>query len=199
MATPDIKAGKYYNLKMLCVLSKDKFIAFKTPSGRYMPLRQCDLECVSPITPSEPPTSACPAPKYDPCRKFRKGDKVRVVEWNGRNTARVGQIGYVVSDERNSKVELAIECWTKDVYYPACHLELVSPVEELEPYRISTNRDCATHAIFKKIKEKDFIVCKYFFTHGRCANALLSEKEALAAAEAECEKLNAEYRKEQEC
>ena len=24
------------------------------------------------------------APKYDPCRKFRKGDKVRVVERNGR-------------------------------------------------------------------------------------------------------------------
>lgn len=129
-----------------------------------------------------------PKPKYDPCRKFRKGDKVRVVEWNGRDIARVGQIGYAVSDEHNSRVELAIDGWTKEVFYPACHLELVTPVEELEPYRVETGG-------YNRFRIKKGNLEYSYFPFGE--HCVLSMDEAKAAAEAECDRLNAEWRKEQ--
>lgn len=140
----------------------------------------CHPTCVS--LPSEPPTLVGSPSKHSPCRKFRKGDKVRVVEWNGRDIARVGQIGYVVSDEYNSRVELTIDGWTKDVFYPACHLELVTPAEELEPYSIET--------------------CQYGYTvnKGELILATYNDENhphAKEAAEAECARLNAEWRKEQ--
>ena len=124
-------------------------------------------------------------PKYDPCRLFKKGDKVRVVEWNGRDIARVGQIGYVVSDEHNSRVELSIDGWTKDVFYPACHLELVTPVEELEPYRVETGG-------YNRFRIKKGNLEYSYFPFGE--HCVLSMDEAKAAAEAECARLNDEYR-----
>lgn len=63
----DIKVGKYYNLQLMCILNKEKVIVFGSASGDHIPMRQCDLECVTPI-PSEPPTLVGPTPKHDPCR-----------------------------------------------------------------------------------------------------------------------------------
>lgn len=114
-------------------------------------------------------------PKHDPCRLFKKGDEVRVVAWNGRDIARIGQIGRVVSDEHNSRVELAIDGWTSSVYYPACHLELVTSVEELEPYSIDPAN---TNVLFKRGKK--------FATF-----------EDDDEAQELCDRLNAEWRKEQ--
>ena len=119
------------------------------------------------------------APQYDPCRKFRKWDMVRVVEWNGRDIARVGEIGHVVSDEYNSRVEIAIDGWTKEVYYPACHLKLVTPAEELEPYFIEEISNG-----YKLMKRNGKQLANYWEDH----------PQAKAAAEAECARLNAEYR-----
>ena len=116
-------------------------------------------------------------------RLFQKGDKVRVVAWNGRDIARIGQIGRVVSDEYNSRVELAIDGWSSCIYYPACHLELVTPVEELEPYSVV---DAHTHW---DVADKDM---KTVATYSK-----LHHPNAKAAAEAERDRLNAEYRKEQ--
>lgn len=118
--------------------------------------------------------------KYDPCRKFRKGDMVRVVEWNGRDIARVGEIGHVVSDEHNSRVELAIDGWTKEVYYPACHLKLVAPVEEQEPYFIEKSSNS-----YRLMNCNGELLAHYWEDH----------PHAKVAAEAECKRLNAEYRK----
>ena len=115
-------------------------------------------------------------PKYDPCRKFRKGDKVRVVEWNGRGIARIGMDGTVVEDEFNSKVNLAIDGWTKDVFYPACHLELVTPVEELEPFSVGGSIDGCI-----------------LYKNGEHYAEFVSSIDAERA----CKLLNAEYRKEQ--
>ena len=138
--------------------------------------------CVS--IPSEPPTLVGSQPKYDPCRLFRKGDKVRVVEWNGRDIARVGQIGYVVSDEYNSRVELSIDGWTKDVFYPACHLELVTPVEELEPFRVEEN--CG---VWRVLNKKSNLIASAYNESGH--------PHAKESAEAERDRLNTEHRKEQ--
>lgn len=132
-----------------------------------------------------------PKPKYDPTRLFKKGDKVRVVTWNGRDIARMGQIGRVVSDEYNSKVELAIDGWASCVYYPVCHLELVTPVEELEPYSVvrPENYQCV------RIMKEKRIHSSIPFDEEECVYRTL--EEAKAAAEAECDRLNEEWRKEQ--
>lgn len=114
-------------------------------------------------------------PKHDHTRLFKKGDEVRVVKWNGRDIARMGQIGRVVSDEHNSRVELAIDGWTSSVYYPACHLELITPVEEFEPYSIDPAN---TNVLFK---------------HGKKFATFEDDDEAQEI----CSRLNAEYRKEQ--
>ena len=190
MDTPDIKAGTYYNLKLLCVLSKDKLIAFESPSGRYMTLRQCDLECVSPITPSEPPTSVGPAPKHAPCRLFKKGDKVRVVEWKGRNYCdrdhdtelHTGCFAEIWEDEKDEQEEGYVSVIYQEYirYVPPCYLELVTPV--VEPY-------CIADHIHGWIVYKD--------TPGNVvANFNKTHPHAKAAAEAERDRLNAEYRKE---
>lgn len=134
---------------------------------------------------------------YDPCRKFKKGDKVRVVEWQGRHIARVGQMGYVVADEKNCIVELAIDGWTKDIFYPTCHLELVTPVEELNPYIVKEIRE-DNGEFFEIVSyevRKDGRTVAEFFCNDTNA---LTRKQAKEGAEAECDRLNAEWRKEQE-
>lgn len=93
-------------------------------------------------------------PKYDPCRKFKKGDKVRVVERHGRKfwNAAPETIYTVVADEylhddrsvlhrgcvglNDGKPET---CSSWNV--PFFHVELVTPVEELEPYSVGESSD----------------------------------------------------------
>lgn len=123
------------------------------------------------------------APKYDPCRRFKKGDEVRVVVWNGRTCRREGQVGFVVKDEEASgMVELSIDGWKNGVFYHACLLELVIPVEELEPYGIAEN----LHGWIVYKDNPGNVVANFNNMH----------PHAKEAAEAECARLNAEYRKE---
>lgn len=124
-------------------------------------------------------------PKYDPYRLFKKGDIVRVVEWNGRVKARTGMEGRVVGNERNSMVELAIGGWKKDVFYPACHLELITPVEEREPYSV---KETMSHDGWQIVRDGLPLA---IYDSQRHPNAK-------AAAEAERDRLNAEYRKNYE-
>lgn len=135
-----------------------------------------------------------PAPKYDPCRKFRKGDRVRVVEWSGRNPVlpfmdcKVGDIGTVIKDEETTSffVRLHLEGkYEKDM--PYCHLELVMPVEELEPYYMKET--ASVYEVFNR-NENNSSVAIFF-------KSQYSIEKAKERAEAECARLNAEYRKEQ--
>lgn len=126
-------------------------------------------------------------PKYDPTRLFKKGDRVRIKSVNGRHwnlwTKEVeNQIFVVDADEVECNcVYLGIgvdQTCGVDAHY----LELVTPVEEMEPYKLidSPNtynivRDSATvMTIHKK-----------------------SHPSAKAAAESARDRLNAEWRKEQ--
>lgn len=152
-------------------------------------------------------------PKYDPCRKFRKGDIVRLREYNGRKPYDFwhkqtikhfgAKLDTVYEDEKEDSghVDIYQDAPIDElmVRVHASYLELVTPVEELEPYYISTNRDCSTCTIFKRTEGTELVYAAYYFTQGKgCSNALLSQEEAIARAEAECARLNAEYRKEQE-
>lgn len=116
-------------------------------------------------------------PKYDPRRKFKKGDKVRVVEWNGRAPIylkkHIGTIQVVNYDEDSNGV-VCIEGDIESAY--VAYLELVTPVEERIPYAIdpaNTNRILKYGLKFAEFEDDD-------------------------AARACCNMLNEKHRKEKE-
>lgn len=128
-------------------------------------------------------------PKYDPCRKLRRMDKVRVVERNGRipicfPVGRI-QVGDIVTVAENESGDVFIKVLTEDgheMMAPWFMLELVTPVEELEPYSVSE----ATVQFLVKKDGKQVVsqFCKLYHPNAK------------AAAEAERDRLNAEYREE---
>lgn len=144
-------------------------------------------------------------PKYDPYRKFRKGDIVRLREYNGRkpydfwNKQTIKHFGAkldtVYDDEKEDSghVDIFQDAPIDElmVRVHASCLELVTPVEELEPYRVvwPENYQCV------RIMKGKRIHSSIPFREEECV--YLTLEEALAAAEAECARLNEEYRKEQ--
>lgn len=128
-----------------------------------------------------------PEPKYDPCRKFRKGDRVKVVKNKGRRGSHIMDVGthaiVVMDEEELEDVNIKCEGDSRTNYYidPA-YLELVTPAEEFVPYSVV---DAHTHW---DVADKD-MKCVATYSKGHHPNAK-------AAAEAECKRLNEEYRKE---
>ena len=170
----------------------DGDIRFNAPSnngGNYEPF--IDPDCVS--LPSE-------QPKHDPARLFREGDKVRYCERDGRKLFRLqdGAIYEVKSDEGDAGT---VEIWLcKEVSrygsYPYNVFELVTPVEELEPFYVDyitqddddlddNPRWCV------KYRKYDDIVSVFY------RNGFEPQEKTRAAAEAERDRLNAEWRKGQ--
>lgn len=155
-----------------------------------------------------PNIEVCEKPKHDPCRLFRKGDIVRLKEWNGRCPALPEDWKFdnglfkVHEDEKfNSSVEITREN-SKTVYIaPICFLELVIPVEELEPYYVE-EKDIE----YQVRMEKGGLDClisvfryqNYIEGYKQYYDILPTMKQAKAAAEAERDRLNAEWRKEQQ-
>lgn len=128
------------------------------------------------------------APKYDPCRLFRKGDKVTPRKRDGRvpdDDAPCNVICEVAEDEEGGKVRITyyhgsvVELF----HVTALYLELVTPVEELGPYSVS---EATVQYLVKEDNKK--VVAQF---------CKLYHPNAKAAAEAERDRLNAEYRKEQ--
>lgn len=130
------------------------------------------------------------SPKYDPCRKFRNRDKVRVKsEVNGRpvyigedawEPLDPSEIWTVVEEKETGWVRLKNGCRYVDVWHGM--LELVTPVEDLKPY--SVTYDDKFYHIYK---------------HGEAASiAVYSEARhphAKASAEDECKRLTEEWLK----
>lgn len=128
------------------------------------------------------------APKYDPCRKFRKGDKVQVKKRDGRCNGKDGEylreaFCTVFEDETQNELVRVLHNATEYRLDPA-YLELVTPVEELEPYSVKDSSDR-----YMVVDEKGAVIVMFYKAR---------HPHAKAAAEAECDRLNAEYRKEQE-
>lgn len=138
---------------------------------------------------SLPPTQ----PKHDPCRMFKKGDEVTPKEVNGRHPGIRGAIFRVCQDEAESgrEIKLAMDGHIGHITIDAAYLELVTPVEELEPYRIGKS----DYNGFVNIEKKGKIIA--MIPYGKELHEHKTEEEALAAAEAERDRLNAEWRKEQ--
>lgn len=133
--------------------------------------------------------------KYDPCRLFKEGDRVRYCERDGRKLFRL-QDGAIYEVKSNEGDAGTVEIWLwKEVgrygSYPYNVFELVTPLEEQEPYRVvrPENYQCV------RIMKEKRIYNSIPFDEEECVYRTL--EEAKAAAEAECDRLNAEWRKEQ--
>ena len=115
-------------------------------------------------------------PKYDPTRPFKKGDIVTPTEVNGRHPGNRGVIFRVCQDEAESgrEIKLTLDGHIGHITIDAAYLQLVTPIEELEPYSI----DPANTDILLKYGKK-------FATF-----------EDDDAAQEVCDRLNAEWRKE---
>lgn len=215
MNIEDIKVGETYNVRVTVEEKSDAaWIQARTSERAHsFVLAAREAEAFSPISPENGTKNTETAPKYDPNRMFRKGDKVRLCEYNGRapfdnenfEPEEAGQLCIIAEDEDNENA-YSLHVWkledmkreTDDgerpwFAFPLMFMELVTPVEELEISRV-----------FNDKKMGAWIVTKDNFTHAyfpyRCEvsdNIANGKEEAKAAAEAERDRLNAEYRKEQ--
>lgn len=129
-----------------------------------------------------------PAPKYNPCRKFRKGDKVEYLPKDGRELFEaerlLTQTLTVVENEHEIYNRVEVKAQNGDIYsVPFYYLKLVTPVEELEPYYYVAKND-GVHPTFlvrnRNEEHRVAAICE-------CWN----EEDAQRI----CDMYNAEYRK----
>lgn len=194
MDTEEIKKGDKVNLTLLVTdivdFGGEKSITAELPTGRIFMIWQSDFEALSPANGTK---NTEPAPKYEPCRKFRKRDivepckgrEVYACEWEDCVFHKLEGTYEVQADEKEGHVsviekETGIEC-----YVSAFALELVTPVEELERYYIE--HDSTGYAILDRQNVG-------YVAHFK----EVQHPHAKEAAEAERDRLNAEHRKEQE-
>ena len=152
--------------------------------------------CIPPASPSPRSTGL---QSRAPTRLFRTGDRAQVVERNGRNVTcfPVGRIkvGDIVTVAENESGDVFIKVLTKDgheMMVPWFMLELVTPVEELEPYSVD---ECGFAPMF--FVRKNGKVCMTI-PYEEGSSLYQTREEALAAAETVRDNLNAEWRKEQQ-
>lgn len=201
MNIEDIKVGETYNVRVKCLrIDEEGFYGFnmETKPPIYRLFNKKDVEsCVFPLTaPANGIKNTETAPKYDPNRKFRKGDKVKLVDRDGRSyidydpttKLREGAFYTVLEDESDvieggcPDIRIADEHAEYEVLF--YFLELVTPLEEQEPYSVS---EATVQYLVKEDNKK--VVAQF---------CKLYHPTAKAAAEAECERLNEEWRKEKE-
>lgn len=158
--------------------------------------------CISHLLPFNKLYPVPEQPKYDPCRKFKEGDIVDYRRVYGRDYDTVPDPGdyklaRVISSENAEDgmvgVEFIAAYGGEDVYFyvPWFHLELVTPVEELETYSIVVQPE-GYHCV--RIMKEKRIHSSFPFGEEECVCRTL--EEAKAAAETECKRLNAEHKKE---
>lgn len=128
--------------------------------------------------------------KHDPTRLFREGDIVRPVEKEGRtyfDAPPLGEKCLVIEGESETGI-VCVEYRYAEDEKPAIHeipfhfLELVTPVEELEPYKLIDSPNT-----YNIVRDRAMVMTIHKKSH----------PNAKAAAEAERDRLNAEWRKEQ--
>lgn len=200
MNPKDIKVGNFYHVlvKVLEINPKNGEFTTETVNefGTSLNMEptyfaRCEAEAFFPITPENERKNSEPAPKYDPCRLFKAGDIVRIIDWNGRTPDMLDEKGTreaVVADPEDPRSG-CVELLYNDRYpiVAACFLELITPVEELEPYYVE--EECHSWCV-RKPEPSGVYSTLSWFSKNRHPNAK-------AAADAECARLNAEYRKEQ--
>ena len=194
MNIEDIKIGETYNIRAKCIrIDEDGFYGFNTETkpSIFRLFNKKDVETsVFPLpAPENGIKNTETAPKYDPCRLLKKGDRVQVKRRNGRCNGKAGEylreaFCTVAEDETQNELVRVLHNATEYRLDPA-YLELVTPVEEMEPY--SVEEDSQYWHVFYEQNGGIMTVCKFLKSY---------HPTAKAAAEAERDRLNAEYRKE---
>ena len=199
----DIKVGQKYNFTLLAIHDKTECMdaLFESPTGMRYFIKQNDYVALSLENGTKNTETT---PKYDLCRKFRKGDIVRLREYNGRKPYDFWykQVIKNYEAELDTVLEDELDSGNVDIFQDApideltarvhsCHLELVTPVEELEPYSVHESEVIQG---FDIVRDK---LCVMTFPFGEKENGWYYNRiAALVTAEDECARLNAEYRKE---
>lgn len=201
----DIKVGNFYHVlvKVLHIDPINGEIATETANefGTSLNMEptyfaRCEKEAFFPITSENSVKNSEPAPKHDPCRLYREGDKVRYIKRNGRfcpgshaYERHLSLLGTVIRDEKpNYSVFVNFEHCSDDYRIDPAYLELVKPVEEQERYVVEPS-DIAWFVVDTKHQAGTLNAVMFI-------NAI--HPNAKAAAEAECARLNADCRKEQQ-
>lgn len=131
-------------------------------------------------------------PKYDPNREFREGDKVRVrkihgklpqCRYNGIVRVKEGDCCTIHSKEHRNCYWVTIPSGAH-YCFDIAYFELVTPIEELEPFRVEEN--CG---VWRVLNKKTNLIASAYNESGH--------PHAKESAEAERDRLNAEHRKEQ--
>ncbi len=131
-------------------------------------------------------------PKHDPCRLFKEGDIVKRRTVDGRTDPDVPEginLTVTTGEAKYGNVRVQ-EPNGRSIVTKAVFLELITPVEELEPYRIGKS----DYNGFVNIEKKGKIIA--MIPYGKELHEHKTEEQALATAEAERDRLNAEHRKE---
>ena len=147
-------------------------------------------------------------PKHDPTRPFEEGDIVKPRFVDGRTDIDLSSLHpYTVTKREDSWGNVRVMNNNHSLTTKAVFLELITPVEEQEPFYIETeafdyeirnaNDDpdigtsLAFHVKFQDPDEGQILRVKSYYE-----SYVYSREHAKAAAEAERDRLNAEYRKE---
>ena len=186
MNIEEIKVGETYNVRVKVTLKTSESITAETvdKNGRFL----CENYFAEEETATFSPIAASIGyMKHDPCRDFKVGDIVRAKHEGIYSDFEDDEpidisTQYKVVDVEKGWVNIFCEPIDSRWVWEGT-LELVTPVEELEPYIIREYADF--YAV-----EKDGAQYSIFFKGSYHANAK-------AAAETERDRLNAERRKEQ--
>lgn len=194
MNPEDIKIGETYNVRVKVVKKTDLFIHTRTGvdtalNGCYL-FEYAESEVFSPINSANGIKSAETDPKYDQNRKFREGDIVEPCSVKGRWLSEAWKnragIHFIVtmSEDADGRMLVKDPDSVIDGYVDAVYFQLVTPVKERERYYIE--HDSMGYAIIDRQNVG-------YVAHFKA----VQHPNAKEAAEAERDRLNAEYRKEQ--
>lgn len=192
MNIEEIKVGETYNVRVKVTQKTSESITAETvdKNGRFL----CENEFAEEETAAFSPIAVSIGyMKYDPFRRFKEGDIVEPREVNGRTYCPAvedltGERCVVVVSEIkhcNIRIRHGEDDYTIDPAY----LELITPVEELGSFGVRYNTDRDWAEVYHR-RYKNTVAAFYC----KCG---ITREQAEKAAEAERDRLNAEWRKEQ--
>lgn len=191
-----IKVSKKYNLPVECteISGGDVKLEFRVSETQKYGFFLSQLTAESVLSPIPA------APKYDPCRLFRKGDEVELREIRGRKNKKLNyNYKYNVVSDEDEYGAVAVEWFNSrgmicSTSVLSIWLELVTPVEELNPFVVKQ--------VYETMKGEDGLIGyevvnaeglpEIIFFGGKGKYRVM--QDAKAAAEAECARLNEEWK-----
>lgn len=142
--------------------------------------------------------------KYDPARKYRKGDLVRITGFHGRlfgsggnrelsaNNAIGGQVALCGDEIVGGDVSLPDGVLlNRNNYLSVACIELVKPIEEIEaeqPYEVK-EMTCSF-----RVTRGDYYIYTIWWKSDACLTSPYNKEEALEKAQELCDELNRKHR-----